>query len=51
MDSSYCLQQAVKMQRNNSSVEMIETTRDFKNIDQMKPSAASLVQRYTRNGK
>lgn len=51
MDAPYCLQQAAKIQRTNSSVEMIETTRDFKNIDQMKPSAASLVQRYTRNGK
>lgn len=51
MDSAYCLQQAVKMQRNNITTEMIVATQDYKTIDQMKPSAASLVQRYTRNGK
>lgn len=51
MDSAHCLQQAVKVQRyNNTGTATNETARDFKNVDQMKPSAASLVQRYTRNG-
>lgn len=41
-----------KLTKNVTSSEMIiEPVRDLKNVDKMRPSAASLVQRYTRNGK
>lgn len=54
MDASFCIHQNIiptaKVMRNNTSSEMIDMTRDVKNYDPMKPSAASLVQRYTRNG-
>lgn len=40
-----------KLTKNITSSEVIEPNRDFQNLDKMRPSAASLVQRYTRNGK
>lgn len=53
MDATFCTQKSInaKLTKNSTSSEMIDTGRDFKNMDKMRPSAASLVQRYTRNGK
>lgn len=54
MDPLLCNQSAknAKLTKNaTTSSEMIDTGRDLKNVDKMRPSAASLIQRYTRNGK
>lgn len=52
MDTTYCTQIAInaKLTKNSTSSEVIDSGRDIKNIEKMRPSAASLVQRYTRNG-
>lgn len=52
MDTTYCTQIAInaKLTKNLTSSEVIDSGRDIKNIEKMRPSAASLVQRYTRNG-
>lgn len=52
MDTSYCSPSSViaKMPKNATSSEVTESGRDLKKNDKMRPSAASLVQRYTRNG-
>ncbi|XP_031616412.1 A disintegrin and metalloproteinase with thrombospondin motifs adt-1 isoform X2 [Contarinia nasturtii] len=52
LDPSFCVQNIVnaKLTKNTTSSEPVtENGRDFKNVDKMRPSAASLVQRYTRN--
>lgn len=54
MDPTFCNQSVknAKLTKNVTSSEMIvDPGRDLKNVDKMRPSAASLVQRYTRNGK
>lgn len=53
MDVSFCGLNAktAKLIKNMTSTEMIDTKHDHKNVDKMRPSATTLVQRYTRNGK
>lgn len=65
LDSTFCNQNAVAakiiMKNNNSSTstssisstssEAIDSGRDFKPLDKIRPAATGLVQRYTRNGK
>lgn len=52
MDTTYCTSTSAnaKLRKNSTSSEVIDSGRDLKNIDKMHPLAASLVQRYTRNG-
>lgn len=52
MDVSFCglNVKTAKLTKNVTSNEMMDTKHDQKNVDKMRPSAATLVQRYTRNG-
>lgn len=54
MDVSFCGLNAksAKLIKNMTSTEMMDTkVQHPKNVEKMRPSATTLVQRYTRNGK